>query len=731
MVNRQFDVLTWLYENQEALPLESGKIWEAYTELRDADIAQSTFSQTISKLKEKGVVDKPTFREYDINERGIQRVENLKGLDTDKYRRPDNYKDVVDELKAFLLEEKDDEIHEAAAKGETWKVSLDEIDRFNSDMVYDFMMDNFQEFSDAFDEALSETVMNEEAPKWQFESDLQYLETDLIDVKSSDKIGKPVVVEAMIRQAEELMPVIVSATFECTQCGDRYTKEQDSSQLKSPYKCDCGSKRFEPIDKEMIDSIVFELSQRDEKETTINCVLEGASPEDASKLLTGRKVKVLGVTRERPLNKDSRKFDVYLEAHSYELTERTSKPSDFTEEEKQQVMEKIEASDNSFRDFWSSIAPNIADRDLPKKCIAVSLMGAPELNHLDSEYGRLHMGIISNPGMGKSNVLKWVRDSFNKFYMADGGNATGTALTGASEQNESGRWIVIAGKAVYAHKGRLHIDEFDKFNKGELSKLNTALEEGFIPVDKGTAKAELPARLTAFFTGNFSRKLDKHTPAYELLPEKAPGLYDRIPLLCAVTENSSKVTKAVIDNHANNSHSFNVEPYFSAEELRIYRDMAQEHCPEVTPEAQKYIQNFYEGGTGHAEAEIQGKSMRPLVNLMKITKALARFDLSDNATREHAAEACKIMREARESIGLDMGEKPTGKLIESQRLKHFDEVYKNITSGSNEKVDITKLEKKYLSEFDHDRSVFDEVLEKKKREGEYFEPENGVIMVTS
>lgn len=725
-MNEQFSLLEWIYDNQENFPLKSGKIYQAYQETEDYDAGQNSFSELLSKLHDKGFLEKPDYGVYDISENGENRVLTLRGKDLDEFKTPENYEEVVDELIAFLMEEKDDEVHRNLMENSALQISLEEIDRFNSDVVYEFMRENFESFVDAFDEALSEVVMNSGAPEWEFLPDLEYLDTDLQDAKGSEMIDEPVIIEGLVRKTTEMRPEVVSAVFECTQCGDRYEKEQDSAQLKSPYKCDCGSKKFECVDKNLIDAISFEVSQRDEKETVIDCSYKNATSEDAKKLMSGKRVKLLAVPRETALKKNSKKLKVWLEVHSYQLTERKLEGSEYGDEERKEVIKKVEEAENPFKKYWKSLAPQVAARELPKKCIAVGTMGAPVIENQDAEFGRIHVGFVSNPGMAKSGLLKSVRNTFNNVYLSAGGNATGTALTASAEQSDGGEWELIAGKVVFADKGFLQIDEFDKFDKGELVKLNSAIEDGYFPVDKGTIRAELPGRATVMLSGNFQRKLDTHTKPYEILPEKGQGLYDRIPLLCAITENSSEVTNKVIENYANGPNSEVFDPYFTEKELRIYRDLGQNYSPEVTPEAQKHVKKFYEGSSGYSDEGVRGKSMRPLVNLMKITMAMARFDLSEEATTEHAEQACKLFREARHSLGLDLGEKPS----ERMDIHKIDEKLKE-NSKEETIMEEEELVGRVLDELDVDRSYVRERLDTLKSEGEFQEIGQGEIEVLS
>lgn len=733
MTNKQFQILEWMYENQDVLPLQSGKLFQAYQETEGYEGQHNSFSELLSKLQgDKGLLDKPNYGEYEINEKGIQRVENLKGLNVEKYRRPDNYKDVVDELKAFLLEEKDEEMHEAAARGETWKVSLDELDRFNVDLVSEFMRENVDDFFDAFDEALEFCLESSYELDYRFKPDLEYLEKDIHEAKSGNIIGRPVIVEGMIKVSEDMCPKVLAAVFECTKCGNQFTKEQDSSQLKSPYKCECGSKRFEPIEKKMVDVIDFELTQRSNTQVKAPCELEPAKISDTENIRSGQRIKVLAVPKEVPKSKSSRKFDIKLKVKSYERIDKKTDIKEFSREKKDEVLEEFKEFDEPFEAFAESIAPDVGDMKLAKRCVAASLIGAPEEEKgINKDYGRIHVGIMSNPGMGKSQLQSWVRKTFSNVHLATGGSGTGTALTGTAEQTEGNQWRVVAGKVVFADKGFLQVDEFDKFREGELIKLNTAMEDGYFPVDKASVSAELPGRASIIATGNFVNKLDQFNEPIDVLPEKGQGLYDRFALMCAITEQGDEAADKILDI-GGDKFEYVDEP-FSPEELRIYRHIAREFKPELSKDAKLHLKDYFQASKNKEDsdsgAEIRGKSNRLLVNLKKLTLCIARANLRDIATLQDAEKATKLMRETRQSLGLDLGESPGSEFKKTRRLQDLKKAYNMAKDGDN--AEIEEVENIYTEKLDYDSSAFEEAYEKSKREGLFFEPKQGFVQEMS
>ncbi|MDY6773949.1 MAG: hypothetical protein SVS85_02015, partial [Candidatus Nanohaloarchaea archaeon] len=134
----------------------------------------------------------------------------------------------------------------------------------------------------------------------------------------------------MIKRASQVKPELTEAEFECTQCGDLHVKEQDSTELKSPYKCECGSRKFEVASKVMTDTqnVVLEENpesrEGSEQPANLNVRLEGdlVDPDFQKKVVPGNVAAITGVLREKPFQKNSKKYDIYMEANYLDPTEQ-------------------------------------------------------------------------------------------------------------------------------------------------------------------------------------------------------------------------------------------------------------------------------------------------------------------------------------------------------------------------------------------------------------------------
>jgi replicative DNA helicase Mcm len=321
-----------------------------------------------------------------------------------------DYGEAVKDLEEFFSDLYFQEVVEAVKNGrDSVVVEFEELDIFSPELT-DYLRENPVSAVDAAEEGIqSHEQITEEDFSVRF---VGMPDEDKVLLKNlrSEHIGKFIPVEGMIKRASQVKPEVISAIFECTQCGDRYEKEQDSSELKSPYKCDCGSKKFESIEKVMTDTQIVTLEEDpesregSEQPSSLSVRLEGdlVDPDFQKKIVPGNVVEVTGVMRERPLKKKSKKFDIYMEANHVEPTQQEFEQLELDSEEVEEIKEMAEDSD-IFDRIINSIAPSIFGHDRIKEAIALQMFGGVKKTREDGvkSRGDLHILLIGEPGTGK------------------------------------------------------------------------------------------------------------------------------------------------------------------------------------------------------------------------------------------------------------------------------------------------------------------------------------------
>ena len=656
-----------------------------------------------------------------------------------------DYGEAVTKFEEFFTERYEDEVIQAEKRGdESVVVEYKEIDRFSFELT-EYLKDNPEKGIDAAEEGVLAIELLDSEMSIRF---VNMPEEDYVLLKNlrSEHIGKFVPIEGMIKRATQVKPEVVSAVFECTQCGDRYTKEQDSSELKSPYKCECGSKRFEPLEKNMTDTQVVTLEENpesregSEQPSSLSVRLEGdlVDPEFQKKIVPGNVVEVTGIVRETPLKKNSKKFDIYMEANNVEPRQQEFEQLELDEEEIEHIKEM--ASDPEIFDrIIRSIAPSIFGHEKIKEAIALQLFGGVRKTREDGvkSRGDLHILLIGEPGTGKSQLLKFTGELAPKGRYVVGKSSTGAGLTASVVKEEStGEFSLEAGAVVLAHKGMAAIDEIDKMSEEDRSSLHEAMEQQQISVSKANIQATLNAQTSILAAGN--PKLGRFDP-YEPIPEQiniGDTLLSRFDFIFPVKDEPDKEKDNALANQILSNHREPEEQdaEIDKQQLRRYVAYAKKNVrPDLTEEASDKIQEFYVSMRSSGDEDSVPITARQLEAMVRIAEASARAQLKDEVEEEDAQRAIDILTYTLEQVGMDP---ETGDFdidrIESgvsssqrnriQTIKHLiDEL-----SGDEDSAEIEEvIERAEAEDITPDKT--EEVIEKLKREGELFEPKQGFI----
>ena len=657
-----------------------------------------------------------------------------------------DYGEAVNDFEQFFSDRYFQEVVEAVKNGkDSVVVEFEELDIFSPELT-DYLRENPVSAIDAAVEGIqSHEQITDEDFSVRF---VDMPDEDKVMLKNlrSEHLGKFIPVEGMIKRASQVKPEVVSAIFECTQCGDRYEKEQDSSQLKSPYKCDCGSKKFDTIEKVMTDTQIVTLEEDpesregSEQPSSLSVRLEGdlVDPEFQKKIIPGNVVEVTGIMRERPFKKKSKKFDIYMEANHVEPTQQEFEQLELSQEEIEEIKRMADETD-IYQRIINSIAPSIFGHERIKEAIALQLFGGVKKTREDGvkSRGDLHILLIGEPGTGKSQMLKFAGELAPKGRYVVGKSSTGAGLTASVVKEEStGEFSLEAGAVVLAHKGMAAIDEIDKMAAEDRSSLHEAMEQQQISVSKANIQATLNAETSILAAGN--PKLGRFDP-YEPIPEQiniGDTLLSRFDFIFPVLdepdeEKDKELAGTILQNHIDPE---DMDAEIDQEQLRKYIAYAKKNIrPNLTEEASRKIQEFYVNMRKKGEEGSVPITARQLEALIRIAEASARAQLKEEVDQDDAEKAIDILTYTLKQVGMDP---ETGEfdidIIESgvsnsqrNRLQKIKQLIDQLAGEDNSAEIEEVLEEAEEEGMEKDQA--EEIIERLKREGELFEPQQGHV----
>ena len=322
----------------------------------------------------------------------------------------------------------------------------------------------------------------------------------------SKYIGSFVSADGIVRKTDEIRPRIETGVFECRGCMRITEVEQTSgNHIMEPSLCsECGGRSFRLLqeDSKYIDTQSARMQEPLENlsgGTEPKQMLMVLEDDLVDELNPGDKVRITG-TLKTFREERSGKFKNYIYVNHIEPLEQEFEELELSEEDEERILElsrdphihdKILSEEDEERILELSRDPHIHDkiinstapsikghRDV-KEAIALQLFGGTvqQLEDGTRLRGDLHILIVGDPGIGKSQILKYVSKLAPRSVYTSGKGTSGAGLTAAAVRDELGGWSLEAGALVLGDQGNVCVDELDKMRSEDRSALHEALEQ--------------------------------------------------------------------------------------------------------------------------------------------------------------------------------------------------------------------------------------------------------------
>ena len=265
--------------------------------------------------------------------------------------------------------------------------------------------------------------------------------------------------------------------------------------------------------------------------------------------------------------------------------------------------------------------------------------------------------LAGDPGIGKSQILKYVSRLAPRSIYTSGKGTSGAGLTAAAVRDELGGWSLEAGALVLGDQGNVCVDELDKMRAEDRSALHEALEQQTVSIAKAGIMATLNSRCSVLAAANpkFGR-FDRYKVLAEQIDLPAP-IISRFDLIFVIEDKPSidgdtKLAEHILKIHQSNTVDYEIEP----ELLRKYIAYARKNVnPKLTDEANEILKTFYVS-TRNSNTEEQAPvpiTARQLEALIRLAEACAKIKLKDIVEKEDAEKAVRLTLACLQDVGVD------------------------------------------------------------------------------
>lgn len=204
-----------------------------------------------------------------------------------------------------------------------------------------------------------------------------------------------------------------------------------------------------------------------------------------------------------------------------------------------------------------SIAPSIYGHHDIKTAIALSLFAGQPKNVQGKHpiRGDINVLLLGDPGMAKSQFLKYVEKTAHRAVYTTGQGASAVGLTASVRKDPVTReWTLEGGALVLADKGVCLIDEFDKMNDSDRTSIHEAMEQQSISISKAGIITTLQARCAIIAAANPIRGRYNASIPFSQNVQLTEPILSRFDILCVVKDQvdpiaDERLARFVVGSH--------------------------------------------------------------------------------------------------------------------------------------------------------------------------------------
>ncbi|MCS3901355.1 ATP-binding protein [Methanococcus voltae] len=605
-----------------------------------------------------------------------------------------------------------------------------------------------------------------------------------IDEITSSEINNLVKFEGNIIKAAKVCALLKRACFVCASCGNiQYKTVRDyftplkmycrNQNCGTEMRLDQENSTYANIQELEIQQPIDLMKNPDDPPRSIRTFLENSNG-----IYSGR-VDVVGTVMKKQSRPNMPVYEIYTRSNHVNLSENFQKieVKDLLRDgEKVDLLKELGKNKNIIDILSKFLIPQIKGHDLVKKAILLQQVKGcikylPDGSELRNDS---HILLITDPGIGKSTMLRRIARLFPQNGYASVTTATGGGLTAnvVREATEIGDgWVVKPGVFVKANQGTACIDELT-VDKNVMKFILEAMESQTIHINKGGINVKLPAKCAVLAACNPKYgRFDRNLGVVEQLNMPQP-LLSRFDLIFPLKDNPDRKRDAEIADHILSTHYESATKQYDVladlniggitvddELLKNYIIFARTcaymednknlylretdskliKTPNLNKNSMKMIKDFYVDMRKHGEGNNPIPiTARQLEAVVRISEMHAKARLSDKVNEKDTKVAIDIIDECLRQVAFDPEtgtfdiDKGMGKIPKSKmdKMNVVMEIIRELSALSETKLAnkddiINRAEECHIKEVE-----VEDLLEKLAKNAEVFSPKFGKYRLT-
>ena len=480
-----------------------------------------------------------------------------------------------------------------------------------------------------------------------------------IEELRSKHLNELISLSGRIITLSDVRPQCVNAKFECPSCGTVISVLQIEKKFREPSRCSCGRKGgFKLIDKEMIETARLILEDLQEKTDNphakrLNCFLKEdlLSYELMSLYNPGGEVEMVGILKEVPVPLKeggiSTRFEQAFEINSIISSKEEIEVDKLSKEEIDKIKKLSKVIDEEgLEKITSSFCPSIYGYDEVKKALVLQLAAQRNKIGKKSEITKPNILLIGDPGTSKTILGEFSVTITPGARKSVGGSASAVGFTGAVVRDDfSGGWRLEPG-AIVLTKDLFMLDELNNIKDEDKPRLQEALSEHTITVDKATIHTKLSAPSCCLATANPIHGIFKENEDLVTQFNLNPAIINRFDIIFVVKDIVNEAKDFKIAKKMNDREMKKLSFDYSEDLLtKFFIYVKEQPEPQMTEEISDRMAAIY---SRLRRYKTDSLNINPRVHkaFQLFCKASARIRLSEYIEEKDIERSLEILSES-------------------------------------------------------------------------------------
>jgi DNA replication licensing factor MCM2 len=304
--------------------------------------------------------------------------------------------------------------------------------------------------------------------------------------------------------------------------------------------------------------------------------------------------------------------------------------------------------------IYNSIAPSIYGHRDVKRALALAMFGGVSKDSSSHRIrGDINVLLLGDPGMAKSQFLRYVANTSHRAVLATGQGASGVGLTASVRKDPVLKeWTLEGGALVLADRGVCLIDEFDKMDEHDRTSIHEAMEQQSISISKAGIVATLHARCSVIAAANPIRGRYNSSLTFGQNVNLSDPIISRFDILCVVRDVIDAAEDERMANFVIGAHSTKEEEVvgFDQHRMMMGQDLLKKYVMYARHNVAPIFSEVDFEKVSHLYSDLRKESMasgfpitvRHIESIVRMSEALAKMRLRNSVSGSDIDEAIDV-----------------------------------------------------------------------------------------